>query len=222
MFLYYWNAFGFIEFFCTLLCILSFVLVWSLTFHHLLFCKCFLLFLCSITLGGFGVDRFYLGLWREGIGKLFSFGGLGVWTIVDVILIAVGYIGPQDGSLYIWVGASSTMFFFFLWQPLSASESVLFLQAVLVFHRTDITHSLRSSDRIQSFPVPVLHAVNTEVAHLQCVQAWVCFPKYRVNNYDPAEVDIGTDIETVSMCGTHKITVLIGKYILLKRQFGST
>ncbi|KAL8601218.1 hypothetical protein ACOMHN_003024 [Nucella lapillus] len=55
----------------------------------------------SITLGGFGVDRFYLGLWREGIGKLFSFGGLGVWTLVDVILIAVGYIGPQDGSLYI-------------------------------------------------------------------------------------------------------------------------
>lgn len=56
----------------------------------------------SITLGGFGVDRFYLGLWREGIGKLFSFGGLGVWTLVDVILIAVGYIGPYDGSLYIY------------------------------------------------------------------------------------------------------------------------
>lgn len=56
----------------------------------------------SITLGGFGVDRFYLGLWREGIGKLFSFGGLGVWTIVDVILIATGYVGPADGSLYIY------------------------------------------------------------------------------------------------------------------------
>lgn len=55
----------------------------------------------SLTLGGFGADRFYLGHWQEGIGKLFSFGGLGVWTIMDVILIAIRYLGPADGSLYI-------------------------------------------------------------------------------------------------------------------------
>lgn len=55
----------------------------------------------SITLGGFGADRFYLGHWQEGIGKLFSFGGLGVWTLVDVVLVSIGYIGPADGSLYI-------------------------------------------------------------------------------------------------------------------------
>ncbi len=57
--------------------------------------------LLSITLGGFGADRFYLGHWQEGIGKLFSFGGLGVWTLVDVVMIAVRYVGPSDGSLYI-------------------------------------------------------------------------------------------------------------------------
>lgn len=55
----------------------------------------------SITLGGFGADRFYLGQWQEGIGKLFSFGGLGVWTLIDVILISLHYLGPADGSLYI-------------------------------------------------------------------------------------------------------------------------
>ncbi|KAM4748097.1 TM2 domain-containing protein 3 [Rhinophrynus dorsalis] len=55
----------------------------------------------SITLGGFGADRFYLGQWREGLGKLFSFGGLGIWTLIDVFLISVGYVGPADGSLYI-------------------------------------------------------------------------------------------------------------------------
>ncbi|XP_015780492.1 PREDICTED: TM2 domain-containing protein 3-like [Acropora digitifera] len=58
--------------------------------------------LLSLTLGGFGVDRFYLGHWREGLGKLFSFGGLGVWTLVDLILIIIGYVGPEDGSLYIF------------------------------------------------------------------------------------------------------------------------
>ncbi|XP_078038075.1 TM2 domain-containing protein almondex-like isoform X1 [Augochlora pura] len=55
----------------------------------------------SITLGGFGADRFYLGHWHDGIGKLLSFGGFGVWTVVDVILISVRYLGPADGSLYI-------------------------------------------------------------------------------------------------------------------------
>ncbi|XP_055377839.1 TM2 domain-containing protein almondex [Condylostylus longicornis] len=55
----------------------------------------------SLTLGGFGADRFYLGHWQEGIGKLFSFGGLGVWTIIDVLLISLHYLGPADGSLFI-------------------------------------------------------------------------------------------------------------------------
>lgn len=65
--------------------------------------KISLFFFCfSLTLGGFGVDRFYLGHWREGLGKLFSFGGLGVWTLVDLILIIIGYVGPADGSLYIF------------------------------------------------------------------------------------------------------------------------
>ncbi len=45
--------------------------------------------------------RFYLGHWQEGIGKLFSFGGLGVWTLVDVIMVAIRYVGPSDGSLFI-------------------------------------------------------------------------------------------------------------------------
>jgi len=59
-------------------------------------------FLLSITLGGFGADRFYLGHWEEGLGKFFSFGGLGVWTLVDIVLVGIGYITPKDGSLYIF------------------------------------------------------------------------------------------------------------------------
>lgn len=64
-------------------------------------CKWSTALILSLTLGGFGADRFYLGHWQEGIGKLFSFGGMGVWTLIDVVLIAIGYLGPADGSLYI-------------------------------------------------------------------------------------------------------------------------
>lgn len=56
----------------------------------------------SITLGGFGVDRFYLAHWGAGVGKLLSFGGLGVWSILDVILVGTGYLAPADGSAYIY------------------------------------------------------------------------------------------------------------------------
>lgn len=55
--------------------------------------------LLSVVLGGFGIDRFYLGFWQIGLGKLFSFGGLGIWVIVDLILISIGFLGDSDGSL---------------------------------------------------------------------------------------------------------------------------
>lgn len=50
----------------------------------------------SILFGGFGVDRFYLGYWQEGVCKLFTFGGFGVWTLVDTILIFIGYLKPAE------------------------------------------------------------------------------------------------------------------------------
>lgn len=42
----------------------------------------------TITLGGFGADCFYLGQWQEGLGELFSFGDLGIWMLLDVLLTA--------------------------------------------------------------------------------------------------------------------------------------
>ena len=42
----------------------------------------------SVVFGSLGVDRFIMGKIGTGILKLITFGGLGIWWLVDVILIA--------------------------------------------------------------------------------------------------------------------------------------
>ena len=43
--------------------------------------------LLSIFLGSLGIDRFYLGHTGQGVGKLLTFGGCGIWTIIDWVQI---------------------------------------------------------------------------------------------------------------------------------------
>ncbi|MCG2790490.1 MAG: TM2 domain-containing protein [Actinomycetia bacterium] len=45
----------------------------------------------SIIFGQLGVDRFIMGHVGLGILKLITFGGFGIWWIIDVILIATKY-----------------------------------------------------------------------------------------------------------------------------------
>ena len=53
--------------------------------------------LLSIFLGSLGVDRFYLGQIGLGIAKLLTFGGCGIWSLVDVILIAMRKVTDNEG-----------------------------------------------------------------------------------------------------------------------------
>jgi len=45
----------------------------------------------SILFGSLGVDRFMMGQIGLGLLKLLTFGGFGIWWLIDVILIATRY-----------------------------------------------------------------------------------------------------------------------------------
>ena len=47
-----------------------------------------LVLVMSVVFGSLGVDRFIMGKVGTGILKLITFGGLGIWWLVDLILIA--------------------------------------------------------------------------------------------------------------------------------------
>lgn len=54
--------------------------------------------LLSVLVGSLGVDRFYLGYTGLGILKLVTAGGCGVWTIIDIILIATKNLKDANGN----------------------------------------------------------------------------------------------------------------------------
>lgn len=54
-------------------------------------------FFISFMWGVFGADRMYMGYWGLGILKFATFGGLGIWAIVDLILIMGGSMRDRQG-----------------------------------------------------------------------------------------------------------------------------
>jgi TM2 domain-containing membrane protein YozV len=54
------------------------------------------LILCLLA-GGFGVHRFYAGKIGTGVVMLLTLGGLGIWTMIDLIMIATGNFKDGNG-----------------------------------------------------------------------------------------------------------------------------
>jgi TM2 domain-containing membrane protein YozV len=58
--------------------------------------------LLSFFLGKLGIDRFYLGYVGLGFLKLITFGGFGLWWLIDLILIVGGSLNDRRGRPLEW------------------------------------------------------------------------------------------------------------------------
>ena len=55
-------------------------------------------FLLCFFLGCFGAHRFYVGKVGTGILQLVTLGALGIWALIDLIVIVVGSFTDKDGN----------------------------------------------------------------------------------------------------------------------------
>lgn len=62
-------------------------------------------FVLCLLFGMFGAHRFYVGKIGTGILMILTFGGLGIWSLIDLVVILCGEFTDKDGNkIKQWTG----------------------------------------------------------------------------------------------------------------------
>lgn len=61
--------------------------------------KVFPVFVFCLFFGMLGVHRFYVGKYKTAILQLITFGGFGIWTLIDFIVIVMGRFEDSDDAV---------------------------------------------------------------------------------------------------------------------------
>ena len=56
-------------------------------------------FVLCLLLGGLGIHRFYVGKIGTAILMILTFGGLGLWWLIDLIIIITGKFQDRQGNV---------------------------------------------------------------------------------------------------------------------------
>ncbi len=55
-------------------------------------------FLLCFLLGIFGAHRFYVGRTLSAVLQIVTLGGIGIWTLIDLIMIIIGKFKDKNGD----------------------------------------------------------------------------------------------------------------------------
>lgn len=106
-----------------------------------------------MLLGVFGAHRFYVGKTGSGIAMIFTLGGLGIWYLYDVIMIASGQFTDGEGRRLVrWEPDDDLALPDDMSQELMAEVEALRREVAELSERVDFTERLLMKPREDPTP----------------------------------------------------------------------